>query len=169
VKPKGTASAPNPQHITWLGKWGDPGASFTRDLFRDPAFATEADARRAWSDCRRAVWATCHRFRVPSAAELFDGITCASVGVVRDGWHDATFPLTEARAAVAEDREHLAVFRARDPVAAATIADFLASLEADLELVDTTARALAAVTGLARPYPHHLGSAISYAGSPETA
>jgi hypothetical protein len=108
---------------------------------------------------------------VPSAAELFDGITFESCGVVRDGWHQDAFPLAAALRAVADDRAHLAAFRERDPQGAATIADYLEMFEADLEMVETTARALAALTGpsFRKPYPQHLGSATTYSGSPETA
>jgi hypothetical protein len=171
MRVKATTTRPDPRHVRWLDKWGDAAANFTRDLFGDPAFESVDAARVAWPACRRAVWGNLHRFRVPSAAELFDGITFESCGVVRDGWHADVFPLAEALAAVAEDREHLAAFRERDPQGAATIADYLEMFEADLEMVETTARALAALPGpsFRRPYPQHLGSATTYSGSPETA
>jgi hypothetical protein len=61
-------------HVRWLDKWGDATDGFTQDLFGDPAFESPEAARAAWPMCRRAVWGNHHRFRVPSAAELFDGI-----------------------------------------------------------------------------------------------
>jgi hypothetical protein len=171
MRVKATTTRPDARHVRWLDKWGDPTEGFTRDLFGDPAFDSPEAARAAWPAVRRAVWGNYHRFRTPSAAELFDGITFESVGVVRDEWHADVFPLAEALAAVASDRERLAAFRARDPQGAATIADYLALFEADLEMVETTARALAALPGpsFRRPYPQHLGSATTYSGSPETA
>jgi hypothetical protein len=154
-----------------LDKWGDPTEGFTRDLFGDPAFETQTDARRAWPAVRRAVWGNAHRFTTPSAAELFDGITFVSVGVTRSGWHQDNFPLNAALEALAEDRRNLSDFRAHDPHGAATIADYLALLEADFQTVETTARSLAALSGPSyrKPYPQNLGSATTYSGSPETA
>ena len=70
--------APDPRHVRWLDKWGDPTEGFTRDLFGDPAFESPEAARAAWPAVRRAVWGNLHRFRVPSAAELFDEITFES-------------------------------------------------------------------------------------------
>ena len=168
---KATTAAPDPRHVRWLDKWGDSNAFFMRTLFGDPAFESPEAARAAWPACRRAVWGNTHHFRVPSAAELFDSVTFESCGVVREGWNKDDFPLDEALAALAQDRQHLAHFRARDPVGAAGIADYLEQLEAHFEIVGTTARSLAALTGpsFRKPYPQHLGSATTYSGKPETA
>ena len=38
MRAKATTTAPDPRHVTWLDKWGDAGAGFTRDMFGDPAF-----------------------------------------------------------------------------------------------------------------------------------
>jgi hypothetical protein len=121
--------------------------------------------------CRRAVWGNAHRFTTPNPAGLFDGITFVSVGTVRSGWYQDDFPLNPALEALADDRRNVAAFLARDPHGAATIADYLALLEADFQIVETTARALAALTGPSyqKPYPQNLGSAQTYSGSPETA
>jgi hypothetical protein len=63
------------------------------------------------------------------------------------------------------------ILRVRDPHGASTIADYLAQLEADFQMVETTARSLAALAGPSyrKPYPQHLGSAMIYSGNPETA
>ena len=168
---KSDGGGTDPRHVRWLDKWGDPGEGFVRTLFGDPAFESPEAARAAWPACRRAVWGNYHRFRVPSAAELFDRITFEECRRGAQGWYQDDFPLTAALEALAEDRQNLSAFRARDPVGAATIADYLALLEADFQMVETTARALAALTGPSyrKPYPQHLGSATTYSGSPETA
>ena len=141
---KTTAAAPDPRHLRWLGKWGDSTEFLTLDLFGDPAFESAAAARAAWPLCRRAVWGNHHRFRTPEAAELIDAITFLSVGTVRSGWYQDDFPLAAALEALADDRQNVAAFRARDPEGASTVADYLALLEGDFQMVETTARALAA-------------------------
>jgi hypothetical protein len=90
------------------------------------------------------VWGDHHRFRTPEAAELIDAITFLSVGTVRSGWYQDDFPLAAALEALADDRQNVAAFRARDPEGASTVADYLALLEGDFQMVETTARALAA-------------------------
>ena len=88
-------------------------------------FESPEAAQAAWPACRRPVWANCHRFHTPSAAEVFDGVTFKSVDTVRSGWNQDNFPLDAALAAVAEDRQNLAAFRSRDPQGAASICDYL--------------------------------------------
>jgi hypothetical protein len=63
------------------------------------------------------------------------------------------------------------VIRRDHPEGAATIADYLKQLEADFQIVETTARALAALTGPSyrKPYPQNLGFAMTYSARPETA
>ena len=101
---KATAAAPDPRHVRWLDKWGDPTEGFTRDLFGDPAFENREAARRAAS-VPALVWGNAHRFTAPSAAELFDQITFTSVDTVRSGWYQDDFPLAAALTALAEDRQ----------------------------------------------------------------
>lgn len=117
------------------------------------------------------MWGNTHRFRVPSAAELFDQITFTSVDTVRSGWYQDDFPLAAALEALAQDRQNVSTFLARDPEGASTIADYLTLLEADFQTVETTARSLEALSGPSyrKPYPQNLGSAMTYSGSPETA
>ncbi len=97
MKPRATAATPDPRHVRWLDKWGNPAEGFTRDLLAiRRSRAPRRTRRRSWPTVRRAVWGNSDRFRIPSAAELFDGITFESCGVVRDGWHDDDFPLEAA-------------------------------------------------------------------------
>jgi hypothetical protein len=162
VRPKATDEAPNPLHVRALGRWADPNSGFTGSLLtNEVCFTTEAEARAAWPRARRAVWRDYRRFSVPDAATRFDSITIDSCVVTLDGWgHGKTFPLADALEAVAADRRSLANFRARDPQGAATIADFLTLLEADLATIDAAARELGAATRFVeRP---HLSSAQRY-------
>ena len=165
MKLKATAAAPNPQHVAWLGKWGDADSGFTSmQLGRTPTFATADEARRAWPAVRRAVWRETHRFRVPQAAQTFDGLTFDSVEQTRASWNHVHFPLTTCLEALAGDRRNLDAFVTRDPAGAAAIADILTEVRADLDLVEAAARALAADAGpfYLCGYPHALSSSRYY-------
>ena len=167
---KATAAAPDPRHVRWLDKWGNPTEGFTRDLLGDPAFENREAAARLASVLAPGVGQRAS-LAAPSAAELFNQIAFTSVDTVRSGWYQDDFPLAAALTALAEDRQNVATFRARDPEGAATSADYLEQLEADFQIVETTARALAALTGPSyrKPYPQNLGSAMTYSARPETA
>ena len=162
MRAKATELAPDPLHVRALGKWSDPDSGFTTPLLTgEVCFTTEAEARAAWPQCRRAVWREYRRFSVPAAAERFDGVRVNSCDVTLNGWgHRKTFPLADALKAVAADRRNLANFRARDSQGAATISDFLTLLEEDLTAIELAARELGAATrSLERP---HLSSARRY-------
>ena len=113
--------------------------------FDGPAYPDKKTARRAWRTCRREVWAKSRRLDRPNAAETYDGIT-------RDGWeelwgaqHCTDFKGQsghEVVQAVERDRASVAAFRAKDPRAAKSIADFLAAYLADLDAIEAVTRQL---------------------------
>jgi hypothetical protein len=136
--------------------------TFTTTFFGG-GFPSVDAAREAWQHCRREVWAETHRFTLPRAAEVFDGLSSESVKVVRNTWNYVVFPLERVHAALEADRAALAAFR-RTPAADA-IADYLALFAADLEQVERTAAALAASDAThpwQRPYPDDVSSAHRY-------
>ena len=126
-----------------------------------PAFASQAAAERAWPACRRAVWEETHRFAIPAPARVFDGLSILSRDVCQRTWNCETYELDPALEALAIDRENLARFRRT--AEAATIADFLGMLAADLDEIERTARTLAGwPAGDFRPYPANLSTARRY-------
>jgi hypothetical protein len=116
---------------------------FTRSyLGNERHFASKEEARAAWPACRRLVWARTHRMRVPTAAEVFDGLT-------RRGWDmawsrtcycAARLPMVDVLDALDEDRDAVAAFRRRDPEGAREIDDFLDLWLADLEAIERWTR-----------------------------
>jgi hypothetical protein len=106
-------------------------------------FDDEAQARRAWPQVRRDVWAQTRRFRVPGAAERFDSLTMQAVAFLHARWHQAgLFDLVGALAALAADRHHLSAFEATR--AGRDIRQYLALVREDLTIIEALAHDLAA-------------------------
>lgn len=141
-------------------RWSDDGLDH---LLGEPHYQTPVEARRAWETYRRAVWAETHRFRIPGAAAVYDGLTTSGREQVYRSWNlIGPFDLAGALEALAEDRAALAAFRTTR--SARAIADYLELFAADLDQVEQTARDLADWSGpeWRRPYPAHLNTKSCY-------
>lgn len=124
-------------------------------------FADEAASRAGWTACRRAVWARTTRFRIPRAAEHYDGLRTDGLDELRRTWNHNVFPLADVLAATEGDRARLATFRPTP--AGETIADYLDMLGRDFDAVAATAHALeAAPDVMKRKHPAHLNTARTY-------
>jgi hypothetical protein len=96
-------------------------------------------------------------------------VTDDACDLVRDSWNYNVYPLAEALGAIERDRASLAAFVSRDPRAAKLLADYFAMRVADLDLVEATARDLAARIceyPWHRGYPKHLISGATYGDQP---
>ena len=145
-------------------RWSADGAGLDH-MLGDRHFATREEASEAWDWARPHAWASAHRFSVPRAATVYDGISDTAADAVRSAWElTDPFDLSTCLVAVENDRASLATFEAEQPVAAAQIALFIAKRRDDLDVVERTARALAAHPGRRweRPYPNQISTARRY-------
>ena len=145
-----TTTGHDPRWVEWF-LWAR-NDDFTDCFLDDECFPSVEAAREAWQLCRRAVWSETHRFHLPRAAEVFDGMSFVSLRVVLDSWNHGAFPIDDALAALDADRTALASFVATSDADA--IRDYLELLECDLDAVEDTARTLAASTA---PHPRMRG------------
>jgi hypothetical protein len=104
---------------------------------------------------------------VPAAAEHLDGFTNEGWRVVWDCAGHQRFPLDAALAALRRDRAAVATFEAREPRAAREIRDYLDLWLSDLDLIERTARDLAAAReqGWQRKHPSHISTSRKYGDS----
>lgn len=142
--------------------WTMDGSGMDADAFDLPAYATATEAARAWERHRRTIWAQQMRFRIPTPAHYYDGLTMQGRDYVLRCWnHLPPFDADAALAELNEDRANLAAFRRTK--GAGAIADYLDILAADLDMIEAAARDLATYpAGVFRPYPAHVISASTY-------
>jgi hypothetical protein len=119
--------------------------TFMRSWFDHALFASTEEARRAWPEARRGVWAATLRMRIPRAAQAFDGLTLTAPEVMRQVFGHVVFPFQEVVAAVAADRRALHAFMGKERQAARELADILAVLSSDLDMLEQDAHRLAGV------------------------
>lgn len=125
----------DPQVFRWhTGVGPDP-------YFKAPGYDTPGDAEHAWRQVRREVWATCHRFDVPKAATVYDGLTRTAWPLLWGTWTDTSFDANQVLESVAEDLAAVDDFEAEDPQGARVISDYLAEWRADLATVRECATA----------------------------
>ena len=160
-----TRGTPPAEWIEWFAWSSDD--TFTASYFYDePAFPSVEAAKAAWPRCRLAMWNQTHRFQVPHAAEVFDGITLNSRQHLLSAWYlRGPFDLVATLEVLASDRAHLSTFERRERIAAAELSDVLTLFRADMAAIETAARDLAAWSGedWRRPYPGHaISSAKKY-------
>jgi hypothetical protein len=110
----------------------------------DPVYRDAATAERHWRRVRRVVWASVHRGHVPGAATTYDGLSFSSYDALRSEQQNSAigFSLPRILDALDDDRARLAAFREAHPVDAKAIGDFLDTLEADFDAVETTAHSI---------------------------
>jgi hypothetical protein len=116
----------------------------TWSYFNDPVYRDAATAERHWRRVRRAVWAGVNRGRVPGAATTYDNLSFEGIAALRSEQSVSAIPFSLPRIldALDDDRARLAAFRADYPADAKAIADFLDTLGADFDAVETTARSV---------------------------
>jgi hypothetical protein len=143
---------------------GPSGSGMDRWFPDTRVFSSSGEAPRAWPLVRRLAWAKTYRFRVPKAAQRFDGLTAEAWQRTWDSAQHRTFPLNEILALLTEDRAHLATFE--QTPGAADVRDYLQKFRAGLDRVEETARELAAWPSedVCRPHPHHLNTFRTYGG-----
>ena len=137
----------------------------------EQVYPSPGAAARAWrqGDMRVRVWAGTHRFNVPHAATLYDGITHDGWDVLWTTWNAASFHLGAVLEALAEDRAAVARFQQREPRAAHAIGGFLNLWLNDLDRIEQEARRVAAVDG--RPWARgapQIASALMYGDGHDT-
>lgn len=144
--------------------WGDG----TYHVLGEPCFTNEADAASAWRRVRRAVWAVTPRFVLPHAAVTFDGLTMTAQAYILMHWNTLPpFTVRAALACLADDRAHVTRFEAVDPKGAQSIADYLALLKRDFDVIAAAADALGGQPWLQREYPLHITPAATNYGLDE--
>ena len=124
--------------------------------FGPDRYATEPEARAAWQRARRAVWAQEPCWRIPGPAEVYDGLTCHTFAAMALADCSLQFDASRVLPAIAQDRAALATFRAQQPKAAGSIADYLDVWTAFLDRAEHEAHAqhgldLMARRGFVRP------------------
>jgi hypothetical protein len=131
----------------------------------DPVYPDVDAARAAWQECRREVWALSHRGRVPGAATTYDGLSFSSIDALRSEMSNSAIPFSLPRIldALDDDRARLAAFREAHPVDAKAIGDYLDTLEADFDAVETTARAVDPRSRWQAAIPLTIPLALTYA------
>lgn len=113
----------------------------SKGIFAEPVHEDKSVALAHWQQVRREVWAAVWRFKVPGAAEFFDGLTHDGRDLIWNHWGHSKRDccITAVLAALAEDRANVAAFRKNDPAGAADIADYLEIFLQDLDYLEKTA------------------------------
>jgi hypothetical protein len=144
----------------WLFQMGDGTWSF---FPFDPVYPNRLIAARAWRQCRRDVWTRTHRFSLPEAAVVFDGLTNLAFERLWSTWQRGPFQLDAVLEGLEIDRAAVAAFRRQS--GAVAMADCLDRWLGDLEIVEYEARRIGCEWAAGRwPTPPAVTSADTYGG-----